>query len=179
MPQIEIRPAISTDIPALMSLEHYYLTGHVWQMERSSGDDVVGVAFREMRLPRSVRTEYPRSPQWLLDGWKNVPGLIVALFGGEPVGYITLTEQLSANTAWIRDLVVAENMRRKGIASALVLAGQEWSLHRGYRRMILEMQSKNYPSIRLALRLGYEFCGFHDQYYANQDIALFFARYLR
>jgi ribosomal protein S18 acetylase RimI-like enzyme len=45
--------------------------------------------------------------------------------------------------------------------------------------MILEMQSKNIPAVHLAMRLGYEFCGYNDHYYSNQDIALFFAQFLR
>ena len=33
MPQIEIRPAKSEDIQALISLEHSYVSDYVWQME--------------------------------------------------------------------------------------------------------------------------------------------------
>ena len=44
------------------------------------------------------------------------------------------------------------------------------------RPNIDEMQSKNYPGISMANKLGYEFCGYSDRYYTNQDIALFFAK---
>jgi len=44
---------------------------------------------------------------------------------------------------------------------------------------LLEMSSKNNPAIRFAQKLGYEFCGYNDQYYETQDIALFFGRYIR
>lgn len=179
MPEIEIRPALSSDIPSLAELEHYYHTQHVWQVDRSKEEGQLSIHFRDVRLPRQVRVDYPRSPKWLADGWKSQAGLLVALFNGNPVGYISLTEQLSASTAWVKDLVVGEKMRRKGIGAALLLAGQDWAVHRGYKRVVLEMQSKNYPALCLATRLGYEFCGYHDHYYANQDIALFFVRYAR
>lgn len=179
MPEIEIRPAMNSDISSLVELEHYYHTQHVWQVDRTIEEGQVSIHFRDVRLPRQVKVEYPRSPKWLADGWKGQAGLLVALMNSIPVGYITLSEQLSASTAWVRDLVVGEGVRRKGIGSALILAGQDWAGQRGYRRMILELQSKNYPALCLATRLGYEFCGYHDHYYANQDIALFFARYLR
>lgn len=179
MPEIEIRPAVSTDIPKLIALEHYYQSTHVWQMDRRMEDGQATTSFREVRLPRQVRVEYPNPPAWLLTGWKNVAGLLVACFSGEPVGYVALTEQLSPGTAWVRDLVVSEKMRRKGIGSALLLASHDWAAQRGYRRVLLEMQSKNFPAIRMSLRLGYEFSGYNDHYYANQDIALFFVRYLR
>jgi hypothetical protein len=41
------------------------------------------------------------------------------------------------------------------------------------------MQSKNYPAVHMAMKLGYEFSGYQDHFYANGDIALFFTRYLR
>lgn len=179
MPEIEIRPVVSNDILALMTLEHYYLTSYVWQMDRAAEGGQLTANFREVRLPRQVRVEYPHSPQWLQDNWKQQMALLVAVYAGQPVGYVCVTEQLSEGSAWIRDLVVGEKMRRKGIATGLALAAKDWAIQRGYRRIILEMQSKNQPAIRLATRLGYEFCGYNDQYYANQDIALFFARYLR
>jgi ribosomal protein S18 acetylase RimI-like enzyme len=95
------------------------------------------------------------------------------------VGYIAVEECISPKTAWITDLVVDVEARRKGIASALVLAAQEWGRRRRNRRVILEMQSKNFAGARLASKLGFEFCGYNDHFYSNQDIALFFAQYLR
>jgi RimJ/RimL family protein N-acetyltransferase len=60
-----------------------------------------------------------------------------------------------------------------------VLAAQDWASQRNLLRMILETQSKNYAAIHLAMKLGYEFCGYNDQYYASRDIVLFFARFLK
>jgi ribosomal protein S18 acetylase RimI-like enzyme len=79
----------------------------------------------------------------------------------------------------ITDLVVAEGVRRRGAASALLTAIQAWALERSARRIVLEAQSKNYPCIRLAQKFGYEFCGYNDQYYSTQDVALFFGRALK
>ncbi len=81
--------------------------------------------------------------------------------------------------AWITDLAVERSYRRQGIASALVLGAQNWALSKGLRRGIIEMPSKNFPAINLALKLGYEFCGYNDQYYASQDVTLFFGRALK
>ena len=77
------------------------------------------------------------------------------------------------------DIAVSPMARRKGIASALILAAEDWAKKKNIRRMILEMQSKNTPAIRMALKLGFEFCGYNDHYYSNQDIALFFAQFIR
>jgi ribosomal protein S18 acetylase RimI-like enzyme len=67
-------------------------------------------------------------------------------------------------------------LRRQGIGKALLLAAEDWAVHRGNFRLILELQSKNHPGISLARKRGYEFCGYIDRYYPNQDIALFFGK---
>ncbi len=178
MPQIVIRPAIGSDIPALLGLDHFYETSHVWQMDRQVEGGQVSASFREVRLPRKMKVDLPMPADWLAEGWKSEPGLLVAAFEDQAVGYIRLGEGFGPGTAWVRDLLVSDKMRRKGIGSALLLAGHEWATQRNYRRMLLEMQSKNHPAIRMANRLGYEFAGYNDHYYANQDIALLFTRYL-
>jgi ribosomal protein S18 acetylase RimI-like enzyme len=82
-------------------------------------------------------------------------------------------------TVWLKDLVVLEEARQKGIGTALTIAAQDWGVERGYRRMTVELQLKNYPAIHMFRKLGYEISGYSDQYYLNQDIALFFTRWLR
>jgi len=179
MPEIEIRPAVPQDIPLLVEIEHHTQSNYVWQMDRVVNEGEINIHFREIRLPRAVRIEYPRKPASLLTQWTQRTQVLVAAIEGMPVGYIGLSDQQAPSTAWVNDLVVRSQLRRKGIASALVLASQEWAIQRGLRRMILEMQSKNHAAVRLALKLGFEFGGYSDHYYSNQDIALFFATYLR
>jgi len=179
MPEIGIRPTISSDLSELTGLEHSYQTTYVWQMERSVEDGQISVGFREIRLPRKVRVEYPRSPELIHQEWSQRLEMLTATLQEMPVGYIRLEDHFSPSTAWVTDLVVRENVRRQGIATALLLAAQQWSTQRDLRRMVISLQSKNFPAIRLALKLGYEFCGYNDHFYANRDIALFFARFLR
>jgi ribosomal protein S18 acetylase RimI-like enzyme len=179
MPEIEIRPVVSRDIPLLAEIEHQTQSNYVWQMDRAISEGEINIHFREIRLPRAVRIEYPRSARLLLDQWQQRAQILVATIAAVPVGYVALSDQQAPFTAWVTDLAVSPEVRRKGIATALVLASQEWAIQRGLRRMILEMQSKNHAAIRLAIKLGFEFGGYSDHYYSNQDIALFFASYLR
>ena len=60
-----------------------------------------------------------------------------------------------------------------------MLAAQSWAVERKDYRALFEMPSKNNPAIKLAQKLGYEFCGYNEQYYGTQDIALFFWRSIR
>jgi ribosomal protein S18 acetylase RimI-like enzyme len=179
MPEIEIRPATAKDIPPLTSLEHNYTSEYVWQMELQREENQTNVIFREVRLPRSVQVAYPRDIQSLSKTWKERSGLLVSVFEDEVVGYINLMQNMAPKTTWATDLVVMRRSRRQGIASALILAAQEWAIEHGSWRLVLEMQPKNHAAIRLAQKLGFDFCGYNDRYYINQDIALFFAKWLK
>lgn len=179
MPEIQIRPAAEMDIPRLIALDHDYTSDFVWQMDIITEEGQVGVSFRKIRLPRSVRVEYPRPAKKLLEDWEERSALLVACLEDEPIGYISAMQNIAPSTIWITDLVVMRRMRRQGVGTALLLASQEWARHIHNFRMVLEMQPKNYPAISLAQKLGFDFCGYNDRYYANHDIALFFARSLR
>lgn len=178
MLNIDIRPAEAEDIPMLTTLEHDYQTEYVWQMERLVDANQVSLNFREIRLPRPVHVKYPRPVEMLVQQWPLRSLTLVAEANGQMAGYISMIEQVVPGAVWVMDLAVRAALRRQGVARALIAAGQEWGVYRRYRRIILEMQSKNIPAIRLMDRLGYEFCGYNDYYYPNQDIALFFTRFL-
>ncbi len=179
MPEVQIRPAIATDLSALMALDHSCQSDYVWQMDVQREEGQVGAIFREIRLPRSVPVPYPRPVGALSESWSRRSGMLVAVIGGQAAGYVRTNDTLLPRTAWLMDVVVSPRFRRQGIASALVLAAQSWAVQRKDRRALLEMASKNNPAIRLAQKLGYEFCGYNDQYYETQDIALFFGRSIR
>ena len=180
MPEIEIRPAAAADIPLLMALDHSYSSDFVWQMDIQALDGQISASFREMRLPRSVRVEYPRPVRSFAEEWSQRSAVLVAVHQEQPCGYISLVQETAPATTWARDLVVERRLRRQGIGATLVLAGQEWALRQGQtRQLVLEMQPKNHPAISLALKLGFDFCGYNDRYYANHEIGLFFARSLR
>jgi ribosomal protein S18 acetylase RimI-like enzyme len=179
MPEIEIRPATSSDLPELIAIDHNYSSDFVWQMEITTEDGQVNASFREVRLPRSVRVEYPRQPESLADDWTKRSGVLVALLEDRPVGYTSLMLDIAPLTTWMTDLAVRPRLRRQGIGSLLTLAAQEWGAQHESRYLVLEMQTKNHPAIKMAHKLGFDFCGYNDRYYANHDIGLFFAKSLR
>ncbi len=176
--QVSLRPVTEEDYPALMALDHGYSTEHVWQMEVDSATPRMGARFREMRLPRLMQVAYPRPKQAQAALLAQRSLALLAEAEGQPIGYAALTTQLVPSTAWVTDVVVAASQRRRGVGSRLVLGAQAWARERGCQRLVLEMQAKNHPAIKLAQKLAFEFAGFSDRYYENQDIALFFAKRL-
>ncbi|HJS29194.1 MAG TPA: GNAT family N-acetyltransferase [Anaerolineales bacterium] len=179
MAEIQVRPAIESDLPYLTAIDHRYRTEYVWQLDVDMSPTQIDVAFRRTRLPRATRQDYPRDPETLKKNWRKRTGLLVAVHENKPLGYISLEHSIIPATAQATDLAVSVPWRRKGIGTALILAAQDWTEHHHCRQLFLEMQSKNYPAITLAMKLGYEYCGYSDRYYLNQDIALFFSKSLR
>lgn len=175
---LQVRPAQADDVDSLVELDHSYATEYVWQMEQEQEGPQTGVRFRETRLPRLMTVAYPRPLETLAKSWKNISALMVAANGDEVLGYIALDTRISPGAAWVTDMAVSGLKRRQGIGTELLRAGQGWARGQGQRKILLEMQSKNHPAIRMAQKLAYEFCGYNDRYYPNQDIAIFFAKTL-
>jgi GNAT superfamily N-acetyltransferase len=179
MPKIEIQQMTPQHIPILAQIDHNYQTNFAWQMKSQKTEEQLEIDFREIRLPRSIRVDYPHPPNFADPDWINQAFGLTAAHNGKPVGYIRLESHGAPKSIWVTDLAVELPSRRMGIASGLILSAQDWASQRGMKRIIIGMQSKNSPAIKLAQKLGYEFCGYNDHYYATQDIALFFALYLR
>ena len=178
MPEIEVRPAAEPDIANLVNLDHSYTSDQMRQMEMQPEGHALGALFRQERLPRAVRVDYPRPVQALKQDWQSRSSVLVAALAGEPVGYASLALDRMASTAWMTDLVVAPRLRRQGIGSALVLAGLDWAAHHHRNRLVLEMQPRNFPAVNFAQVLGFAFAGYLEAYYPNQDIALLFAKWV-
>jgi len=179
MSDVVIRPAISTDIARLMAIDHSYSTDHVWQMALGGAPGDVSVAFQEVRLPRAMRVDYPRSPGRLADEWTQRSAVLMAEVDEEPAGYLALMPAPAPGAVWVCDLAVAQRQRRQGLGARLLGAAIDWARARGHQRLFLEMQSKNYPAIMLARKLGFVFSGYSDHYYPDEDISLFFSIDLR
>ena len=128
MPAIEIRHVEKEDLDQLVKLEHYYSTRYVWQMDLhvSEAKEQIRVGFRQVRLPREVKVEYPRNPNRIHENWKKSSCLLVAVFKQAAVGYISMDLKKNPGTNWVTDLVVKESLRNQGIGTALLLTGMEW-----------------------------------------------------
>lgn len=201
MPEIQIRPAIAADLPILAGLDHHGVTESVWQMdvrpqhELTLEIDPVQVAFRPVRLPRPVPLEYPRNPHWLLQAWEEHCEVLVALLLERPIGYVGLQVlPLFPALTWVTDLVVDRPWRRQGVGAALLLAALEWAAaaplqppgmpavqdtgKTNVHSLAFIIPARNYPAIRLAEKLGFDFCGYNDRIFTAHEIGLFFAKTL-
>jgi GNAT superfamily N-acetyltransferase len=181
MAEVQVRPATLEDLPHLSAFDHGYSTDYVWQMElrddASTGE--IHAAFRPVRLPRPMRVNVAREPERLADEWNRRVCFLVAEQDGVVKGYLNLVLAPAADTGWVAECVVERRFRRAGVGSVLLAAGAQWSRANRLKRLILEMQSKNYPAICFAQKHGLAFCGYNDRYYPNQDVALYFGMALK
>jgi ribosomal protein S18 acetylase RimI-like enzyme len=175
---IEIRPAVSTDLPRMMGMDHSVSSDYVWQLDLRRETGQVSATLREVRLPRPVPVAYPRNPYALADEWQFKDAVLVVT-DTSVIGYVCIVEQSASTVAWVTDLAIAPERRRQGLGSLMLKSAHDWAVQRGSRMLIFESQAKNQPAIRMAQKAGLEFCGYNDHYYANQDVALFFGRTLK
>ena len=175
MMNVEIRNTVSTDLARLSAIDHSMNTDYVWQVDLQRDAGQISVSLREIRLPRTIRIDYPRPSDELPDTWHLRPMLSV-MNGMEAIAYARLTDTMVPHAVWITDVVVGKHVRGQGIGKKLITAAEEWGAKRNLRRSIIEVQSKNAPAIRMLQKMGFEFCGYNDQYYISRDVALFFSR---
>ena len=171
---VAVRPAKSDDIRLLANFDHSYSTDYVWQVDVREEKGQIATSFRQARLPRSVRVLYPREAETLAAVWTQRRLFIVAAVEDQVRGYLSVMEGTMNDTGWVAEFTVERKVRRQGIGTALITSAVEWGRKVGLRRLLIEVQSKNYPAICFCQKHGFAFCGYSDLYFANQDIALFF-----
>lgn len=89
---------------------------------------------------------------------------LAAIVDGVPVGFISthpmqLPKPLDMHyDAYISDLEVDENYRRKGIASRLLAMMEEWAKEYGYRQLRAWSSDNEVEAISMWYALGYGVC---------------------
>ncbi len=174
-----VRPASLADLNTCLMLDHAAVTDHVWQMRAEESESEVRVAFQTVRLPRRMRAEYPRQLDQLVEDWQRGEGFLVAEVDNEVRGYVDALALPWQGMVWMANLAVERGYRRQRIGTALIRHVRQWAREQGLQMILAEATTKNYPALCFYQKLGFQFCGFNDHYYANQDIALFFVQALR
>lgn len=176
-----IRDGVASDIPICLELDTTYETNYVWQMSIENEAQLVRVSFKTERLPRTMEVTYPVNSKHLTLSLPSDHCFLVAV-GKDSIdilAYLTMWRDEANNTAIIRDIMVHRPYRHQHIATKLLSIAKRWARQRRIRQLIIETQTKNYPAIMFCQSAEFEFCGFNDQYFRNQDIAVFFGQTLR
>ncbi len=178
MPEIEIRRATSNDIDVISTLETGYYSEYVWQMNLELEAYQSQAKFVRVRLPRRVFVPYPKKKPEIFEDMEEAEAFLIAEVSKNPVGYIKAVVENDPQNAKVTDLVISSSHRRQGIGSGLFVAVMNLLAHNGHNTVIIDLQSKNDPAIKMVDKLGFKFCGFRDYYFPNQELALFYSRFI-
>lgn len=175
-----IRDGLESDIPTCLQLDHTYETDSVWQMTIDGTPGQWRISFQSQRLPRTLETQYAASEERLKLALPSEQCFLVAAAkeNNYILGYLTIRHDPIHLIALIQDIVVSRPYRRRHIAAKLVAVARHWAKEHHLLQLSIETETKNYPAIAFCQQNGFAFCGFNDQYFPNQDIALFFSQTL-
>jgi GNAT superfamily N-acetyltransferase len=176
-----IRDGLEKDIEACLGLDHHYETDFVWQMNIDERGGQWTIAFNKQRLPRTLETVYTADEHRLRLALPSEHCFLVAVDKESPeiLGYMTMRHDPVYRSAWIQDIVVSAPYRRHRIGTRLVNVARQWAKEHQLDQISIENNTKNYTGIAFCQQIGFKFCGFNDQYFPNQDIAVFFSQSLR
>ncbi len=105
--------------------------------------------------------------------------LLVADIETGLAGYILLLKHRGTRLARLYSICVDASARGRGIAEALMRAGEEAVRERGCAYLRLEVRRDNEPAIRLYRKLGYRLFGTIPHYYEDDQEALRFEKRIR
>ncbi|MCS7088611.1 MAG: GNAT family N-acetyltransferase [Thermoflexales bacterium] len=170
---MNIRPLADSDFEALLALDASFVTDRVWQMRQQGGTQQREIVFQLVSLPRPLRVS------GLYDAAMRRACLRYCSFGwvaeeeGVVRGCLTLEVFPWLQTAWITWLVVAPEVRRRGIGSALLDVAIAQARALNLLSVQLHLSTKNYPATRFCNVRGLQYCGYLEASYGNEIMLLF------
>jgi len=110
-------------------------------------------------------------PVKIFEDYKGNPECYIAEVNGNESGIISLSLQEWNNAARIWDMYIYDNnMKRKGIGTALMNIAKKRAKEIKARAIVLETQTSNYSAIEFYKKNGFELIGFDKLAYTNKDI---------
>lgn len=176
MAKLQIRRFNPRDIEQMVRMDHDVQTIYGYKMECQRGASSTSHAMTRMRLPRELNVPYPRDDAALAKSWSKAELILIGSLGETVMAYLCLDAQRQSPSAWVTDICVDPLARRKGVASVMLRAAEDWARRKKMQQVLLEIGIKNDPAIRMAIKNGYENCGYIEDYYANRETAVFFRK---
>lgn len=110
----------------------------------------------------------PWSPEGLREELENNQAkFLVAEFDNQAVGYIGVQE--ICGEAYVTNLAVLPDFRKKGIGRALLAKAAEGAKSRGCAFITLEVRKSNIPAISLYSSMGFATAGKRKNFYSSPD----------
>ena len=171
---LSVRLAKPKDRQLCSQLDGTYQTDSVWQMHLQEDEQAIRVIFNQVRLPRTMTAEYPFSPEAVTRAFEQSPNLLVVRYEDTILGCVDGSVDVSRRVFNVTHLIVHEQARRRGVGRYLLASIKQLAIQQNCHQVSIAIQTKNHPAITFMKNMGFEYCGYNDQYFKNGDIALLF-----
>lgn len=178
MAMLKVLIASSRHHEDMLELDHSFKSHYAYRMRANVESQNASFNFEPIKLPREVHLSYMRDKSSLLKTWDDASLIYVGMLDDVLVSYVVIDAKTLPMTARVTNLVVMPEVRQNGIGRTMLAAVEDWGARQGLLRVLLEIPMRNYPMVELGLRCGYEICGFMEQYFPNDDPALFYQKRL-
>ncbi len=143
-----------------MAPEHKPSAAIAWKIRAFRATDAAAIA--------EILRDSAEAAQWRPESYAKLaesPGglVLVCEAGGQPVGFLAARQ--AADEAEIFNIAVQRDFRRKGVASALLLAALNEFHRSAIARVFLELRESNLPAVSLYNRHGFAPSGRRKAYY--------------
>ena len=178
MAKLKVLLANNTNHEDMLELDHSLNSQYAYRMRADVQNQNAAFHFEPVKLPREAHLSYMRDKNSLLKTWDDASLIYVGVLDDVLVSYVTIDSKTLTMTAHVTYLVVMPEVRQKAIGRTMLAAVEDWTARQGLLRILLEIPMRNYPMVELGRRCGYEICGFMEQYFPNDDPALFYQKRL-
>lgn len=176
MAKLNIFLADESYFEQMLDFEHHVTSRHAYKQEIRHEENSSQFNFLRIRLPREVNLPYPRERETMVEHWRAADMVFVGTVEEHLLGYMVLDVHSLPKTVRVTDLVVLNDARCNGIATAMLAVCETWAQSNKYNRVLLDVPLRNDPMVRLVQKCGYAMSGFMQQYFPNQDPAVFFEK---
>ncbi|MGA8278307.1 MAG: ribosomal protein S18-alanine N-acetyltransferase [Rhodanobacteraceae bacterium] len=141
----------------------------VTRVRRARATDLAALVELENRVFETERITPRQWRRYLAGASVEV---LVATCAGAAVGAAVLFFRAKSNTARLYSIALADEVRGRGIGTALLASAERAARHRGITRMVLEVRSDNVAAQGLYERRGYRRFAISQGYYEDGHDAL-------
>ncbi len=172
-----IRGLVLADVPRLREINAGFRSEAILQVEKVGDGPEVTWRLQERPLlqPFDKKAGYDITDQELAALSEFVGRgqglLLVAEAAGKLVALLEVRPQEWNHTAFIWNILVDRDHRRRGLGRRLMEMAIAWAQSKGYRALCLETQSNNIAACRFYHHMGFRLTGIRDDLYTNRDIA--------
>lgn len=177
MSEPRIREMTLKDVPRLGEINPTFTSESILEAKRIEEGLGVTWQLRETPLAQSFDKGRgydlsARELEEIKQRLKRRQGLhLVAEAEGRLVAFLEVEPQEWNRTAWVWNIFVDRDYRRRGVGRSLMERAIAWAKERGYRALCLETQTNNINACRFYQHLGFRLTGIREDFYTNADMA--------